>query len=58
MIMLDLPIGDRTEEFYTLIIGNTRRFKLFLEKIVNPVSIAKLINEFGNVVTDPICQNC
>lgn len=54
MVLLDLPQNDRSEEFLTLIIGNTRRFKLFLEKLVNPVSICKLINEYGYVTTEHI----
>lgn len=47
MVLLDLPRNERTKEFMTLIIGNTKRFTLFLDKVVNPVSICKLVNNHG-----------
>lgn len=52
MVLLDLPRNERTDEFMTLIIGNTKRFKLFLDKVVNPVSICKLVNNHGEVLVD------
>lgn len=54
MLLLDLPASLQSQDFLVHIKGNIKRLQLFLNKIVNPISICKLIQRVDAVIVDEV----
>lgn len=54
MLLLDLPASLQSQDFLVHIKGNIKRLQMFLNKIVNPISICKLIQRVDAVIVDEV----
>ena len=55
MVMLDLPLQVQGKEFTDALIENAKRLKMFLDLVVNPANISKLIHETSSVLVKHVC---